>query len=182
VKSYLGQSNLPRGIRNNNPGNLILTNIAWQGKVPNAQNTDGHFEQFTFIEYGIRAMAMDIIGDINKGKNTLTLLIEEYAPRSENDTTAYINSVSSRTGIAANDIIPMTTGVVASIIRAKLAVENGAVVFNYISDADIEAGLALVPEKFLQKKTLLESVKDNWAIYTVVVMVLMITIWWFLNQ
>ena len=37
-KSYLNNSALPRGLRNNNPGNLVQTSIAWLGKVPLSQN------------------------------------------------------------------------------------------------------------------------------------------------
>ena len=40
MSSFLGRKELTRGIRNNNPGNLVLTNIAWQGKIPNSQNTE----------------------------------------------------------------------------------------------------------------------------------------------
>ena len=36
-------SNAPRGIRNNNPGNLIFTNIKWNGKLPKEQNKSYNF-------------------------------------------------------------------------------------------------------------------------------------------
>lgn len=42
---------LPRGIRNNNPLNIKIGND-WKGEVP---NTDGTFEQFESMEYGLRA-------------------------------------------------------------------------------------------------------------------------------
>lgn len=181
MKSYLGQSQLPRGIRNNNPGNLVLTNIQWLGKVPNAQNTDGHFEQFTSIEYGIRAMAMDIINDIKKGKNTLSALINEYAPSFENNTAAYIQMVSEATGIGANDFIPNTTGSIAAIIKAKLIVENGSVVTKYITDTDIAAGLDLVNDKWLQKKSLYETIKNNWIVYALLLILVVALILFILN-
>ncbi|MCA9329527.1 hypothetical protein KDA11_02695, partial [Candidatus Saccharibacteria bacterium] len=34
----------PRGIRNNNPGNIRISNNQWRGKIPVSQNTDGSFE------------------------------------------------------------------------------------------------------------------------------------------
>lgn len=145
MKSYLGQTTLPRGIRNNNPGNLIIIGSSWAGKVPVAQNTDGHFEQFTYIEYGIRAMAYDIIGDIQKGKNTLTSLISEYAPASENNTSAYIASVAQQTGISAVEPIPLSYDMLVKIISAKIRVENGAIASQYITDDDIKAGIDLLP-------------------------------------
>ena len=181
MASYLGQSNLPRGIRNNNPGNLVLTNIAWQGKIPNDQNTDGHFEQFKNVESGIRAMAMDIIGDISEGKNTLAKLINEYAPSFENNTTGYINRVSADTGLGVHEVIPMDVCTVQKIIKAKIGVENGAVAFNYITDQMIEDGLALVPEKFLQKKSLLGCANTSWVLYGIILMVVVALILWILN-
>lgn len=54
---------LPRGIANKNPLNLALSNELWQGKVPNAQNTDfgkPRLEQFNELHYGIRANLKNI--------------------------------------------------------------------------------------------------------------------------
>lgn len=54
-----GSSSMPRGLRNNNIGNIKLNDSnPWLGKIPRAQNTDGVFEQFTSKEYGTRAMLM----------------------------------------------------------------------------------------------------------------------------
>jgi len=160
MKSYLGQSNLPRGIRNNNPGNLIRTSSGWLGKIPFSQSTDSHFEQFTFIEYGIRAMAYDIIGDVNKGKNTLTLLIHEYAPPFENDTVAYINSVSDSTGLAPTAPIVLSEDFLKEVIKAKIKVENGASALQYVTDQDIVNGINLLPANMLAglKK------KEHWTV------------------
>lgn len=54
---------LPRGIANKNPLNLSLSSINWQGKVPNADNTDRgtpRLEQFNELWYGIRANLLNI--------------------------------------------------------------------------------------------------------------------------
>ncbi len=63
-KSYLNQDTLngkkiPRGWRNNNPGNLIKTMIQWKGKLPYLSNTDSKFEQFVDFKHGIRALIKD---------------------------------------------------------------------------------------------------------------------------
>jgi len=150
MKSYLGQTTLPRGIRNNNPGNLIITGNDWNGEIPVAQNTDGKFEQFYSLEYGIRAMAYDITGDVNGGLNTLTKLITEYAPASDgNDTAAYISSVSSASGIGPNAPLVLSYDALKAIIKAKLRVENGSSIGQYVTDADIEAGINLLPANML---------------------------------
>lgn len=114
----------PRGIRNNNPGNLVLTSIAWKGKVPVAQNTDKKFEQFTKPLWGIRAMFMDVRGDIEKdGLSTIRKLITAYAPPHENDTAAYIKSVVNQVGIGADTKIQ--PGSYLKLLKAIIQHENG---------------------------------------------------------
>ncbi|WP_162128204.1 structural protein [Flavobacterium phycosphaerae] len=98
MKSFLNKHEV-RGLRNNNPGNLVRTSLAWQGKIPFNQSKDQKFEQFHSIEFGIRAMLKDIIHDINNGKNTVYKLISEYAPTVENDTFAYITNVATSIGV-----------------------------------------------------------------------------------
>jgi hypothetical protein len=148
MKSYLNKAGLPRGIRNNNPGNLVKTTIKWKGKIPHANNPDSRFEQFETVALGIRAMAMDVLNDIKKGKNTLRVLITEYAPPSENDTTAYINSVSKQTGIGPDEKIKTTPEALAAILRAKIRVENGPKAETLIDKTDIDEALKLLPGKF----------------------------------
>lgn len=114
----------PRGLRNNNPGNLVLTTIAWKGKVPNAQNTDGKFEQFTQPLWGIRAMFIDVRGDIEKdGLNTIRKLLTEYAPKFENNLAAYIQSVVNQVGIGPDTrILPAHY---LNLLKAIIKHENG---------------------------------------------------------
>jgi hypothetical protein len=95
-------------------------------------------------------MALDITNDIKKGKNTLRTLINEYAPPSENDTTAYINAVSKQTGIAADAKIKATPEILAALIAAKIKVENGATASKYINAADIAAGIDLMKSKTIK--------------------------------
>lgn len=81
-----------RGIRNNNPGNIKLSNTAWRGKVPNAQNTDGTFEQFQDMAHGIRAVYRLLITYANKHKlRTVDEIIDRWAPSGENSETARDN-------------------------------------------------------------------------------------------
>lgn len=133
-----------RGLRNNNPGNLIRTNIAWQGKIPFPQSRDTKFEQFTSLEYGIRAMFKDLINDINKGKNTITKLIHEYAPPHENNTKAYINSVSKSVGLMPDTVITsVDSNFLLSLGRAILKVELGQSHLD-VSDSILKKGINLL--------------------------------------
>jgi hypothetical protein len=119
-------SNAPRGIRNNNPGNLIKTKIAWNGKVPNAKNTDGKFEQFIAPEYGVRALIKDLLSDFKKGKNTVSQLIKEFAPIYENNTKAYIQSVSDFVGVNSGTRLKPSKNTIQRLVMAIDRVENGA--------------------------------------------------------
>lgn len=112
-----------RGLRNNNPGNLRLTGINWQGKVPNDQNTDGEFEQFYNAEDGVRAMARDLLTGYRRGENTIRKIINQYAPNTENNTTAYIQSVVSQTGVPADATYPPAK--ILDLVKAIIKHENG---------------------------------------------------------
>lgn len=125
---------VPRGIRNNNSGNIRITNTAWQGKVE--KNTDGAFEQFETMEHGIRALMITLRSYINKHKkDTIRKIINRWAPTCENDTTAYINTVSKRTGIGADEKISFDKMTVFKLVEAICYVENGG---SYIGNEQID--------------------------------------------
>lgn len=145
--NYLNNPNYTRGIRNNNPGNLVRSANNWQGKIPYSNSLDAHFEQFVSMKYGIRAMMRDIISDYSKGKTTVTALISEFAPAFENNTAAYINSVV--TGIGANIIGELTKEKLILICKAIVKVENGADA-KYISSQDYEAAYNILGIKLKQ--------------------------------
>lgn len=130
--NYFGEKTMlsnsyPAGVRNNNPGNLRITDINWQGKVPVSKNTDKRFEQFYTYEYGVRAMLKDIINDYNKGKKSVRKLISEYSPPSENSTEAYINWVSQNLGVKPDDTLNMTKDTLKTFAIAIIKMENGTV-------------------------------------------------------
>lgn len=142
---------LPRGLKNNNPGNIRISNIAWQGKVPVDQNTDGVFEQFTSFELGTRAMGQNIYNILQNGAGTITDLINTYAPPSDNnDTTSYINYVATQTGLDPNTPVDLTAANLAAIVKAQMEVENGAAaLLGHVNDALIQAGLQLMNSSIL---------------------------------
>lgn len=140
-------SSYPLGLRNNNPGNL-RTGDNWLGMIGENKG----FVVFKDIKYGIRAMAIDLIGDIwVDGNNTIRKLITEYAPPSENNTTAYINNVVKYTGIGADQELTNTKETVSKLIRAIMNVELGPSYSALISDQTINDGLFLLPPKWLSK-------------------------------
>ncbi len=151
-KSYLNRKDLPRGLRNNNPGNLIKTNETWLGKVPHASNPDSRFEQFIELRYGIRAKFRDLITDINKGKNTITSLIHEFAPPFENNTASYIATVVRLTGISALSKIELTQETLISLAKAISYVENGSDFTKYVTDKDYQDAMDILGINLPKKK------------------------------
>ena len=110
-----------RGLRNNNPGNIDYNpRNQWQGQT----GSDGRFATFSEPVYGIRAMARILKNDIAAGKNTIAALISEWAPASENNTQAYIASVSQQTGIAPGQ--PIGAAQLPAVIAAMIRHENGS--------------------------------------------------------
>lgn len=154
AKSFLGRNDLPRGIRNNNPGNLVYTSETWLGKVPLSQNKDWtgsptnvvrKFEQFTSITYGIRAKMRDIITDVNrKGLSSITSLINEFAPPFENNTALYISVVANALGVSPLATISLTKQTLIALCKAIAKMENGPIVEQYLSDADYEQAYAIL--------------------------------------
>lgn len=83
---------LPRGIRNNNFGNLRRTGDKWQGL--RAEQTDAEFFQFETPAYGYRALIKTLQNYRRKhGCQTVAEMISRWAPGHENDTAAYIRAV-----------------------------------------------------------------------------------------
>jgi hypothetical protein len=141
MSSFLGKTNLSRGIRNNNPGNLVKTGITWLGKIPHSKNTDSRFEQFKDVQHGIRAMLRDVVNDMNNGANTVTKLINQYAPPFENDTISYINDVSKSLGISPNTKITVINNqLLLKVARAIIKKENGTD-SKYITDSHINQAI-----------------------------------------
>lgn len=137
---YRGQTSLPRGIRNNNPGNL-KTGISWQG----AAGDDGTFIIFADDTWGIRAMATDLLNKVGRGVNTIRDIISVYAPPSENDTDSYINAVAADTGLDPDEVVTLDQPTLHAFVRAIINHENGDSASSaYVSDADIDTGIRMV--------------------------------------
>jgi len=137
----------PRGIRNNNPGN-IEAGIEWQGlalpgEMSGEQTAEGRFAVFKAPEYGIRAMAKLIAAYRTKyGINTISGIINRWAPPSDgNDSGAYASAVAAAVGVSANAVIDTTDiDVLEKIIAAMIKHENGEQPY---PAEKIRAGIAL---------------------------------------
>ena len=115
----------PRGLRNNNPGNIRQSSVRYTGEVQPSK--DGAFKQFKSMEYGYRAMFVLLHTYARKhGINTIEGMISRYAPATENHTQKYIDVVSEWSGVPATSHLTTTNAeVMIPIVAAMSRVENG---------------------------------------------------------
>lgn len=115
----------PRGIRNNNPGNIRYNGTAWKGLA--TPPTDGAFCIFTSAKFGIRALAT-LLRNYNRfyGIRTIKSIITRFAPDTENNTAAYIASVCKATGFTDYAQLDLESAdVLLPLIKAIIKHENG---------------------------------------------------------
>lgn len=138
----------PRGIRNNNPGNIRRSADPWQGLAKD-QNDDAFF-QFAEAKWGIRALARVLISYQDKhGLRTVRGIVSRWAPPVENKTSSYIDHVARRLNVGADDPLDIHDyRVLRGLVEAIIAHETGQQPY---TDAQIDAGLVLAgvapPEK-----------------------------------
>ena len=116
----------PRGIRNNNPGNIQKTDVQWQGKV---DSTDPRYEAFATPEAGIRALALNAQHLQANGAQSVADLISKWSPSAENGpkvTQAYIDNVSKSMGVSPTDNINLQDPAqLQAFTQAVISHENG---------------------------------------------------------
>jgi hypothetical protein len=122
-----GSPDAPRGIRNNNPGNI--KDGPWARKQPGYVGGDGTFARFESAEAGQGAMER-LLGDhyVN-GQRSVTDAVNKYLggpnnlENSQESRQNYINYVAGRLGIDPSAPIPV--GAVSQLAQAMREFENG---------------------------------------------------------
>lgn len=115
----------PRGIRNNNPGNL---NYAGQAGATKEGGPNGRFATFETPELGITAMAKNLMAYQDKyAINTVSKIVSRWAPASDgNNVSAYVAAVSKQTGFKPDEALDLKDPkVLAPLISAITKHENG---------------------------------------------------------
>ena len=127
---------LPRGIRNNNPGNLKelpADKTKWLGE--RATDDDPIFEEFQTMEHGIRALMIVLRKYMLVYKcDTIETIIKRFAPSTENNTDAYIKVVSKLTGFLADEALTFNEDTIFRLTEAICYHENGGY---YITEEQI---------------------------------------------
>lgn len=115
----------PRGVRNNNPGNLEASSSnPWIGQT----GSDGRFAKFETPEHGIRALGRNLISYQRQGIDTVGEIINRWAPPSDNnDTAAYIKAVCAQLGVTANKPLDASNpDTLQALCAAIIKHENGS--------------------------------------------------------
>jgi hypothetical protein len=119
---YMVSKALPLGIRNNNAGNIRASGNwqEWQGAIGESQG----YVVFDTPENGLRALArvLKTYRDLY-GLNTVSSIINRWAPTNENNTISYINHVSSLLGVQSWE--PLELEHYPLLIAAIIKHENG---------------------------------------------------------
>lgn len=117
---------LPRGIRNNNPGNIRLSKTEWQGQKP-APQSDPDFVEFTSAVYGLRALMKTLLTYYLKyDLDTVECIINRYAPPHENATDRYIHHAAKALKVKRTDKINLTLRVTLMALTQAIVIhENG---------------------------------------------------------
>lgn len=129
-------SAVPRGIRNNNPGN-IRHGADWQGQAPHQDDPD--FVTFLSPQWGIRAIVRILRSYQAHGLKTIGAAIDRWAPQNENDTGAYIHAVCMDCGLDADTVVSFDN-IMMPLVKAIIRHENG--VQPYMDDI-IQMGIEL---------------------------------------
>lgn len=115
-----------RGMRNNNPLNIRIGNT-WLGERDSRECTDGEFEEFCELKYGLRAGFCILRRYIRHyHRDTLRKIIASWAPPVENRTETYINFVAERVGIDPGATIDYADAdTMCRIVQAMCKMECG---------------------------------------------------------
>ncbi|KTI66968.1 hypothetical protein ASV01_11700 [Enterobacter kobei] len=137
--TYDAYGAMPRGIRNNNPGNL---NYAGQVGATMEGGEGGRFAVFESMQHGVAALYKQLQLYFNRGINTLSSIVKTYAPASDNNNVdAYISALTKATGKGANEVLDSgDTATIARLMKGIVDHENGK---GYISSSDIMGGIQL---------------------------------------
>ena len=125
--------------RHNNPGNLVF---AGQRGATVGETVAGHtFAKFQSTEEGVAALYRQLQLFQKRGIDTISEVMEVYAPRKTNNTGAYIKALSKTTGLDPNQQLnfgdPATA---AAMIRGISQHEAGK---SYLNDQQILSGISM---------------------------------------
>lgn len=132
----------PRGIRNNNPGNLRPRDSDPLDDYIGVSGEEGGYLKFFSSYYGLRAAARNLRSyAVRHGIYNLQGVAMRWAPKSENDTADYIRTLSQVSGFSATQPLQLTDPETCrQVLKGIVVSENGYkfLRFPWYSDAEID--------------------------------------------
>jgi len=115
-----------RGIRNNNPGNIVHTPSLWTGEV---ECKDVRFKCFSTLRGGLEAMIYNIDAYYLKYKlKSIEGIVSRWSPSNENDTERLIADVTTNFDSLSDSKFSINNSIHYTIlIRSLIKQENGDV-------------------------------------------------------
>ncbi|CNL24257.1 Uncharacterised protein [Yersinia frederiksenii] len=142
----------PRGIRNNNPGNINY--VGQDGAT--LERPGGRFAKFETAYDGLKAMARQLMRyftgkTTGKPLQTLTDIISTWAPGSENNTGAYVAQLSKMLNVHPDAVLNLENPqVMSALMGGIIHHENGR---NPYSSELITRAAGGAPQQGLQQET-----------------------------
>lgn len=120
---FTPQMTFTRGVRNNNPCNLVANNQEWFGQV----GADGRFMVFDTPEHGIRTCAVMIRNYYDRHKlDTVRKIVTRMAPEHENDTHKYMRQLARILKVGVDEKINFIERM-HDVLAGIIFLENGKV-------------------------------------------------------
>jgi len=163
-------ANMPRGMRNNNPGNIEDGPFA--RNLPGYVGGDGRFAKFASLDDGNAAMEALLKSYGNRGINTPDAIINRWAPPSDNNPTkSYAANVARALGVEPNAQVDLNNPQTLAAIRTAITrQENGPTASlpqGPVSAAPASTGVA--PQSSpaatppINRQALAQILNDPWA-------------------
>jgi hypothetical protein len=160
------ETDIPRNLRNNNPGNIEYGNFA---KSQGATSSDGRFAVFPDMETGKQAQIALLKKYVGEGTNTISKMVRKWSPVSaenpESVVSAYENAWAKKEGIDKNKVL--TTADITEHFRASQESQEG-VATGKLSNKNVSVKIPAPAKQSSDKeKTLTESlhsflISKNW--------------------
>ncbi|WP_346827300.1 hypothetical protein [Serratia inhibens] len=154
-RGLIERSSAPRGIRNNNPGNL---NYARQKGAEKEGGPNGRFAVFNDMTTGVAALYKQIQLYFQRGTDTISEIVNKYAPAKgdkyaegvdKNNVLAYINSLVKATGKGAHESLSSADmSTIFNLLKGIINHENGK---GYVSDDEIMRGIQVGARASMQR-------------------------------
>ena len=131
-----------RGIRNRNPGNIVVSGWTQRQNGYTGPEPQGRFATFDTMAHGVEALIRLLLVYRDQHKlTTIRQIINRWAPPTENDTGSYVLSVGKMLGVGIDDELPADPHLYARLARAIVAHENGRDAAAAVTDEDYDQAM-----------------------------------------